>query len=90
MAVCTVATAGFPTNAPMLKTMPVRPCWLRSPATYLNLPMSATEPVLDAEAVPQEVERLPPGVADPRLGLVQGQTNPLQDLLGFGEGFGSR
>jgi len=39
MAVCTVATACFPTKAPMLNTIPVNPCWPRSPATCLNLPM---------------------------------------------------
>ena len=39
MAARTVATVRFPTNARTLSTIPVSPCWPRSPATYLNLPM---------------------------------------------------
>ena len=47
MAACTVATACFPTSAPTLSTIPVSPCWPRSPATYLNLPMIDSKTSLD-------------------------------------------
>ena len=42
-----MSTATLPTNAPMLNAMPVNPCWPRSPATVLNLPMIDSRTSLD-------------------------------------------